>query len=142
MNNRPRLIIAIISTILEETAIAAVVLWGLPQINVHISLWIMIVVMTAWLGYSVYTFKKGTRALKIGNIIGLPNMIGTRGRVVTALDPEGWVRIRGELWSARSVSGELQPGSAIVVTGQERLKLEVSDGTTPEEPDPAALQSS
>jgi membrane-bound serine protease (ClpP class) len=124
--NRPRLIIAVVSTILEEAAIAAIFLWGLPKINVHLPVWIMIVIMLGWLFYSVYTFRKGTRALKIGHIIGLPNMIGTRGKVVSVLNPEGWVKIRGELWSAKSVSGELRPGSKILVTGQSRLKLDVS----------------
>jgi membrane-bound serine protease (ClpP class) len=54
-------------------------------------------------------------------------MIGTKGRVTSALNPEGWVRIRGELWSAKSLSGEIQPGQDVIVTGQQRLKLEVKE---------------
>ena len=97
--------------------------WILISLTIII---IGIVIMVGWLFYSVYTFRKGTRALKIGNIIGLPNMTGTRGTAVSVLNPEGWVKIRGELWSAKSVSGELRPGSKILVTGQSRLKLVVS----------------
>ncbi len=133
--NRPRLIFAIVSTIIEEIAIVAVGIWGLPQIDVNIPLWGILLIMVAWLAYSVYTFKKGTKALKIRHIIGLPNMIGTRGIVTSALDPEGWVRIRGELWSAVSLSGEISPGTQIVVTGQKRLKLEVKDSTTEDSPE-------
>ncbi|HEY95078.1 MAG TPA: hypothetical protein G4O15_09090 [Dehalococcoidia bacterium] len=125
--NRPRLIFAIVSTIIEEVAIAAAGIWGLPQIGVDFPLWGIILIMIAWLSYSVYTFKKGTKALTIGNILGMPNMIGTKGRVTSALNPEGWVRIRGELWSAKSLSGEIQPGRNVVVTGQKRLKLEVKE---------------
>ena len=123
--NRPRLIFAIISTIIEEIAIAAAGIWGLPQIGVEFPLWGIVLIMIAWLLYSVYTFKKGTKALKIGHIIGLPNMIGTKGRVTSTLDPEGWVRIRGELWAAISPSGEIKQGTDVIVTGQKRLQLEV-----------------
>ncbi|MBN2076935.1 MAG: NfeD family protein [Dehalococcoidales bacterium] len=125
--NRPRLIFAIVSTIIEEIAIAAAGIWGLPQIGVEFPLWGIILIMITWLSYSVYTFKKGTKALKIGHILGMPNMIGTKGRVTSALNPEGWVRIRGELWSAKSLSGEIQPGQDVIVTGQKRLKLEVKE---------------
>lgn len=125
--NRPRLIFAIVSTIIEEIAIAAAGIWGLPQIGVDIPLWGIILIMLAWLSYSIYTFKKGTKALKIGHILGMPNMIGTKGRVTSTLNPEGWVKIRGELWSAKSLSGEILPGRDIIVTGQKRLKLEVKE---------------
>ena len=125
--NRPRLIFAIVSTIIEEIAIAAAGIWGLPQIGVDFPLWGIVLVMLAWLVYSIYTFKKGTKALKIGHILGMPNMIGKKGRVTSALNPEGWVKIRGELWSAKSLSGEIQPGQDVIVTGQKRLKLEVKE---------------
>ena len=125
--NKPRLIFAIISTIIEEIAIAAAGIWGLPEIGVNFPLWATILVMIAWLSYSVYAFRKGTKALKIGHILGMPNMVGTKGRVTSALNPEGWVKIRGELWSARSLSGEIHPGRDIVVIGQKRLKLEVKE---------------
>jgi membrane-bound serine protease (ClpP class) len=125
--NRPRLIFAIVSTIIEEAALAAAGIWGLPQIGINIPLWGISLLMIVWLLYSIYTFKKGTKALKIGHIIGLPNMIGTKGRVTSVLNPEGWVRIRGELWSAKSLSGEIKPGRDVIVTGQKRLKLEVKE---------------
>ena len=124
--NRPRLIFAIVSTIIEEIAIAAAGIWGLPQIGVEFPLWGIVLIMIAWLSYSVYTFKKGTKALKIGHILGMPNMVGTKGRVTSSLNPEGWVRIRGELWSTKSLSGEIQPGRDVIVTGQLKLLHSVS----------------
>ena len=129
--NRPRLIFAIVSTIIELVAIAAAGIWGLPKIGVEFPLWATLLLMVIWLAYSVYTFKKGTKALKIGNIIGLPNMIGTKGRVTSVLNPEGWVRIRGELWSAKSLSGDIQQGRDVIVIGQKRLKLEVKESDPP-----------
>ena len=120
-----RLILAIISTILEECAIVANVLWALPRINIHIPLWGMILIMVAWASYSIFTFRMGTRALKREQPIGMPNMIGTRGKVVTPLAPEGLVRIRSELWVAKAEDGEIESGTEVTVIDQERLKVVV-----------------
>jgi membrane-bound ClpP family serine protease len=122
-----RLVLAIASTILEEVAIVAIVLWALPRINVHIPLWGMLLIMVTWASYSIFTFRMGTRALKREQLIGMHDMIGTKGVVITSLTPEGLVRIRGELWVAKSAGGEIKPGTEVTVTGQERLKIVVRE---------------
>ena len=122
-----RLVLAIVSTILEEIAIAVIVLWGLPQAGIQVPLWGLIIIMVAWAAYSIFTFRLGTRALIREQIIGLPNMIGTKGEVVSSLTPEGLVRIQGELWIAKSDSGELKTGNEVIVVGQKRLRLVVRD---------------
>ena len=118
-----RLIIAIISTVLEETALAVGVLWGLPKLGVHVPLWILIIVMAAWCAYTVVTYRMGTRALKRETIPGLLDMHGSEGKVVSPLVLEGLVRIRGELWMAESVSGRIDTGEKVIVVGQDGLKL-------------------
>lgn len=122
-----RLILAIISTILEETAIVIIVLWGLPRVGIQIPLWGLVIIMVAWAAYSVFIYRLGTRALKKDQLVGLPNMIDTRGEVVSPLTPEGLVRIKGELWLAKSDCGEMKPGREVIVVGQERLKLLVRE---------------
>ena len=118
-----RLIITIISTVLEEAALAVGVLWGLPKLDVHIPLWILIIVMVAWCAYTVVTYRMGTRALKRDEIPGLLNMLGSEGKVVSPLVLEGLVRIRGELWIAKSLSGRIDTDEEIIVVGQEGLTL-------------------
>jgi len=120
-----RLVLAIISTTLEEAAIVAIVRWGLPQIDIHIPLWGLIVVMAVWLTYSVTIYRKGSQALRQKQVVGLPDMIGTKGKVVSPLAPEGLVKIKGELWIARLASGEMESGGEIIVVEQDRLKLVV-----------------
>ncbi len=122
-----RLIFAIIGDLLEEAAIVAVVLWGLPQIGIQIPLWGLIILMAIWGAYSVFSYRLGSRALIRKQMVGLANMIGTKGEVVRPLAPEGMVRIKGELWVAKSVSGELKLGGKVIVVGQERLKLVVRE---------------
>ena len=120
---RTRLIWAIVSTMLEEAAIAAVVLWGLPQIDINIPLWALIVMMVAWAAFTVFVFRKGTQALKKKPVVGLTNMVGSKGKVVNHLDPQGMVRIKGELWEAISVGGKVSTGKEVTVVGQDGLKL-------------------
>jgi len=118
-----RLIIAIVSTTLEEAALAVGVLWGLPKLGIHIPLWVLIVVMAAWCAYTVVTYRMGSRALRRKPIAGLLDMAGSEGKVVSPLAPEGLVRIKGELWRAKSASGEIDAGVEITVVGQGGLKL-------------------
>ncbi len=118
-----RLIIAIVSTSLEEAALAVGVLWGLPKLGIHIPLWVLIIVMAAWGTYTVITYRMGSRALRRKPVHGLTAMLGSEGEVVSPLVPEGMVRIKGELWVAKSASGRMDTGEEITVVGQDGLKL-------------------
>ncbi len=120
-----RLIIAIVSTTLEEAALAAGVLWGLPKLGIHIPLWVLIIVMAAWGAYTVTTYRMGSRALRRKPVHGLTAMLGNEGKVVITLVPEGMVRIKGELWKAKSLSGRIDTGEKVIVVGQDGLELTV-----------------
>ncbi len=127
---RGRLIYAIVSTLLEETAIVVIVLWGLPGLGIEMPLAGLIGLMVAWGVYSVITYQIGSRALREKPLVGLPGMVGSKGRVVSPLAPEGLVRIKGELWLARADSGEVEPGQEVIVVAQEKLRLVVRAGDT------------
>ncbi len=118
-----RLIIAIVSTLVEEAALAAGVLWGLPKLGIHIPLWVLIIGMLAWGTYTVTTYRMGSRALRRKPVHGLTAMLGSEGKVVSPLVPEGMVRIKGELWRAKSASGKMDTGEEVTVVGQDGLKL-------------------
>ena len=125
-----RLIWAIFSTLLEEAAIAAIVLWGLPRLDIEIPLAGLIAVMVAWGAYSVITYRRGSRALKKKPLCGLPDMVGIQGEVVSPIAPEGLVRINGELWQAKSAGGRMDTGEEVTVVGQDGLKLVVRKSST------------
>ncbi len=120
-----RLIFNIISTALEEAALAVIVLLGLPRMGINIPLPVLIVLMAAWLAYSVITYRLGSRALGKKPSVGLPDMVGAKGEVVSPLAPEGLVKIKGELWVAKSVDSEIDTGAKVVVVRQNSLKLVV-----------------
>jgi membrane-bound ClpP family serine protease len=126
-----RLIIAIVTTALEEAAIAVIVLWGLPKLGVNLPLAVLVIIMLAWLGFAVFTYRMGSRALRKKPESGLSDMLGMRGEVVKRLDPEGMVRIKGELWKAKSAGRKIEAGEEVTVVGQEGLKLIVERGQKP-----------
>ena len=118
-----RLIWAIVSTLLEEAALVAVVFWGLPQVGIYIPLAGLIAMMVAWGALSVFTYHKGTLALKRKPVVGLPAMIGCRGKVISPLAPNGVVKIKNELWEAKSDGRKINSGVEVTVLGQDGLRL-------------------
>ena len=121
-----RLILAIVGTLLEEAALAALILWGLPLLGIHLPLAVLIVLMAALVAFAVVTYRLGSRALKKKPVVGLPDMVGTKGKVVSQLAPKGLVRIKGELWEATSSNVNIGVGEEIIVLGQDGLRLIVA----------------
>jgi len=120
-----RLIVAIISTLLEEAALAVIVLFGLPELGIEIPLAGLIALMVVWLAVSVVIYRIGSRALRQKPLDKLPDMVGSQGKVVSPLAPEGLVRIKGELWMAKSASGKMNLGDKVAVVEQDGLRLVV-----------------
>lgn len=118
-----RLILAVITTTLEEVAIYAIWRWVLPEFNIKLPVSVLIGMMVGWGIFSVSLFILTTRILKRQVPVGLPSMVGTRGRVASRLSPEGMVRINSELWAAKSNEGHLAVGDEVEVIGEDGLKL-------------------
>jgi len=121
-----RLILAILSSLLEEAALVAFVLWGLPQLGIEIPLAGLIALMAALGGYNVISYRLGSRALERKPVAGLPDMVGTKGKAVSRLAPRGLVRIKGELWEATSSNVNIDVGEEVIVVGQDGLRLVVA----------------
>jgi membrane-bound ClpP family serine protease len=120
-----RLILAIVSTALEEVAIYVIWRWLLPEFDIKLPISVLIGLMVAWAVFAAALFIFTTRTLKRQTVIGLPTMIGSKGKVASSLVPEGLVRIKGELWGATSAEGNVGTGEEIEVVGEDGLKLVV-----------------
>ncbi len=55
----------------------------------------------------------------------LPELRGASGVALTDLTPQGVVQVRGETWSAESVSGPLPVGAAVHALTARGARLEV-----------------
>jgi membrane-bound ClpP family serine protease len=129
MNKRlstTRLILAIISNVLQLVIIWIIWRWLLPEFEIRLSVPVLFGIMAAWAIIGTWIFVFTTGALKKQTQAGLTSMVGTTGKVTSKLAPQGMVKIRGELWTARSIGGEIDSGEEIVVIGEDGLKLLVS----------------
>jgi membrane-bound serine protease (ClpP class) len=62
--------------------------------------------------------------------VGVQTMIGALGEAITALSPEGQVKVDGEIWHARA-DGGAHTGDHVRVTGVRGLTLEVERAEAP-----------
>ena len=121
-----RLIIGVVRLTLELLAIYAVWRWLLPDIDIRLPFWLLILAMVAWVLFSMFRFVLATRALKAPETPGLPSPVGSVARVQTPLAPHGTVRIKGETWTATLVEGErAEAGDEVTVTDMDGLHLSV-----------------
>jgi len=118
-----RLILAIASTAAVEAALFVIWRWVLPEWGIEIPLAALIAAMAAYAVFAVVDFWFVTRVLKRQTVVGLPTMIGSKGKVARPLTPEGQVIIKGELWGAEAIDSNLDRGEPILVVGQDGLKL-------------------
>ena len=124
---RYRFLIAVLTTSAEETAIFVIWRFVLPEFDINLPVGFLIGAMSAWFCFSVWLFVFTTQTLKKQVSVGLPSMIGTKGKVTSSLVPEGLVRIRGEIWQASSMGGDIEAGTEIVVVDEDGLKLQVRE---------------
>ncbi len=101
----------------------ALVRIGLPEFGIELPLGVLIAVMVAWATVAVIFYRMGSRALRRKPLVGLLTMVGGNGKVVSPLDPEGVIRISGELWRARSVIQKIDVGEEVIVKDQDGTKL-------------------
>lgn len=120
-----RLILAVLSSLLDEALILGLLLWGLPKLGLAIPLPIILIIMLLFALFAITTFKLGTRALMLKPLTGLTDMTAAEGKVMKRLDPSGYVKIDGELWKAQSVNGIIDTGIDIVVVAHKNLRLTV-----------------
>jgi len=125
-----RLIIALVSSLLDEGLIIGLLLWGLPKLGISIPIPITIIIVILFALFAIITFKLGSRVLNMKPLPGLTDLKGVEGRVVKRLALTGFIKIDGELWEARSLEDIIEIGTEVVVVSQSGLKLGVKKKTT------------
>ena len=97
---------SIIGTLLEEAFLVGIVLWVLPHFNINIPWWGLAILAAGLAAYSYITYRLGLQALVKKPMVALDSILGAEGKVTKALNPEGYVRVKGELWKAHCVTQE------------------------------------
>ena len=121
----------IITSSFEQAVLIAVVLWVLPLIDINLPLWVLAPASIVLQAYNVFSYRKSIHALRAQPIAGMTNMVGTQGKTIGTLTPDGLVKIRGELWAATAVNGNIANDRNVTVVEQSGLKLVVCEIDTP-----------
>jgi membrane-bound ClpP family serine protease len=124
-----RLTLAILATLAEEIAIVLVVLLVLPRFGFHTPLPGLIGLVAGVSVYAVVSYRQASRVLRKEPMAGFTTMVGSRGKVVSPLAPDGLIKIRDELWEATSAGSRIGTGEEVIVVGQAGLKLVVRKAT-------------
>jgi len=96
-----------------------------PMEVVSISLSVIIPVVLFTAAFFAFAFGMAIRAHRKRPTTGIEGMIGERGIALSRLDPDGQVRVRGEIWTAKSSGEAIDAGSEVEVTGVFHLRLRV-----------------
>jgi len=96
-----------------------------PMEVVSISLSVIIPVVLFTAAFFAFAFGMAIRAHRKRPTTGIEGMIGERGVALSRLDPDGQVRVRGEIWTAKSSGEAIETGSEVEVTGVFHLRLRV-----------------
>ena len=90
---------------------------------IEVNWWVislLIILILAMLGYAIWriivTYRRQATT-------GKEDILGKKAVVKEILNPEGTILFQGELWTAVSESGAIQPGEEVKVTKVEGLKL-------------------
>ncbi len=124
MKRKDRLMLAIASNVVEVALVVLLAVYILPQWDINIPVYAVVIFIVAWLCVSVLIFRAGSRALAPGPLAGLPDATGLKGVVVKDLAPEGVVKVKGELWKAWS-ENQVPAGYEVKVVSVEGMKLKV-----------------
>ena len=116
-----RTFIKFLLIIIDDVLIGVFVIFLLFYFGVNIWLSvILIIILVVILIFAIYVFLPQLKK----PITGVEGMIGKTGVVVEGLNPNGMVRIRGELWNAESINNKIiGRGEKIVVEKINDLNL-------------------
>lgn len=118
-----RLIVAVVTTILDEAAVIFLLVWGLPILGVKLPIGVLVLIGVLWTSFAVTLYFSGIKILRKKPLAGQTDMTGFRGKVVRDLSTQGMVKIGGEIWTARSASGIIRKNEEIIVESQNGLTL-------------------
>ena len=112
---------------LPGTVLLVLVILLINRWWVTVPLWLGLGIVGLAIVKDLVLFPLVWRSYAGGNPDDPSSMIGRRGIVIGRLDPEGYVRVRGELWRAETVGNDrpVEEGRSVAVVAVSGLKLYV-----------------
>jgi len=109
---------------IAAAVIGSLILINVPNPELRLPLKLVLAVVIPFGVIFTFILRLAVRARRAKVTTGSAGMIGLIGRAETAIDPEGTIFVRGELWKARSKMS-IAKGENVMVTGMDGLTLDV-----------------
>ncbi|MGQ9477225.1 MAG: NfeD family protein [Candidatus Bipolaricaulia bacterium] len=90
---------------------------------IHLPLWLAVTIPAGKFLKFLLVYPAVRRSTKQPAYTGMESLIGEQGFVVDPLNPEGYVKVRGELWRARSEGLPIPAGTEIEVHATDGIRL-------------------
>lgn len=90
---------------------------------ITIPLWLAVAIPMGKLLKFILVYPSVRHSVRQPAYTGLESLIGEHGPVVDPLAPEGYVKIRGELWRARGEGAPIPVGTEVEVFGTDGIRL-------------------
>jgi membrane-bound serine protease (ClpP class) len=101
----------------------ALLLFNSPLYRISIGAVVSVAVVTGL--FFAFAVAKAVQAQKPPAVTGREGLVGQMAEVRTALDREGTVFIKGELWDATAVDGPLEAGERVEIVAVEGFQVRV-----------------
>ena len=92
---------------------------------VHISWQIIAAVVILTVLFFLFAIGFGIKAQRRKPTTGAEGILDETGETITDMNPDGQVKVHGEIWRAESLDGNLEKGAKIIVAGISNLKLKI-----------------
>jgi len=96
---------------------------------IKISWQVILVIVILTTAFFIFAIGFGIKAQNRKPTTGIEGIIGEIGETISSLEPEGQIRVHGELWNAESLEGSITKGTKVKVTQISNLKLMVRKAT-------------
>jgi membrane-bound serine protease (ClpP class) len=96
---------------------------GFDVLQVSWKVILLFVILTV--GFFTLAIGFGIKAQRRKPTTGQEGLINETGEAITDLNPDGDIKIHGEIWNAKSIEGFISKGDKIIVTGISNLKLQI-----------------
>jgi membrane-bound serine protease (ClpP class) len=112
--------------------LGSVMLVNTAELPIRVSWTVIIPAVAVTAGIFVFAISAGVRAQLSRPTTGAAGLLSAVGEARTAIDPEGEVMVRGELWTAVANGPGIGVGERVRVVGVEGLKLRVERASGPQ----------
>jgi membrane-bound serine protease (ClpP class) len=91
----------------------------------QVSRWLIFLITGMLLMLVIVIVGNAMRIRRMAPLVGVETMVGKKGVARSDLDPQGFVYVNGEYWSAEAEDESVSQGDSVIITAIKGLKVKV-----------------